>query len=80
MIHDTRPCSAKKFRVIADEKAETYEICETPHDFHSLFTNIKEKYPMDEMELRSHLLSLIDNNLMLCDNNKYLSLAIPVRR
>jgi len=78
MISDTRPCSIQRFHTLADEEAKIYGLCETMHTFDSIYTSIKEDFPLfKEEDLGNVLSDLIDKKLMVCDNSRYLSLAIP---
>jgi ribosomal peptide maturation radical SAM protein 1 len=79
MINDTRPSSIQRFHLLANEEAKVFELCETMHNFNSIFIRVKEEYPtITEEGLRHVLLSLIDKKVMICDNKRYLSLAIAL--
>jgi ribosomal peptide maturation radical SAM protein 1 len=79
MINDTRPCRLQSFYILVNEEAKVYSLCETMHSLNSLYVNIKEDFPMfKEKELRDVLFDLLDKKLILCDNGRYLSLAVPV--
>jgi ribosomal peptide maturation radical SAM protein 1 len=76
MISDTRPSSIQRFHLLSNEEAKVFELCENMHHFNSIFIRIKEDYPaITEEGLRHVLLSMIDRKIMVCDNNRYLSLA-----
>jgi ribosomal peptide maturation radical SAM protein 1 len=77
MIKDTRPCSLQSFYVLTNEERMIYEICETIHSFQNIFIKVREDYPLiTEEETREVLSNLVIKKLMICDNGKYLSLAI----
>jgi hypothetical protein len=79
MINDTRPCSIQKFQMLSNEKARIYEICETIHSFQTILLRIREEFPLiTENDLRDLLCDLVNKKLMVCNSEKYLSLAVPV--
>lgn len=79
MINDTRPCSVKGCHLLANQEAMIYELCQTVHSIQTIFMKARQEYPLiAEEEIRNVLSDLLDKKLMLCDNDKYLSLAIPV--
>jgi hypothetical protein len=78
MIADTRPCSVDRVHLIGNEEARVYELCETIHSFQAIFMRMQEKYrSLTERNLRNLLAGLVDE-IMLSNNDKYLSLAIPI--
>jgi hypothetical protein len=80
VINDTRPFSDQKFYLLAKEEAVTYQLCEIVHNFNSIFTRLREYYPLiTEDDLRTVLSNLLNKKLLLGDNDRYLSLAIPVK-
>jgi ribosomal peptide maturation radical SAM protein 1 len=80
MIRDTRPSSIQRFQVLANEEAKIYGLCETMHTFDSIYIRIKEDFPLFKEEALVNVLSdLIDKKLMVYDNSRYLSLAIPAK-
>jgi ribosomal peptide maturation radical SAM protein 1 len=80
-INDTRPCSLQNSYMLANEEAMIYELCETSRSIHSILMKIQQEYPLvTEDKLRNVLSNLVDKKLMLCYDDKYLSLAIPVKQ
>jgi hypothetical protein len=80
MIKDTRPSSVQSFHILTNELAHVYAICETMHNLNSILSKIHDNYPfITDNELKDMLSELLDKNIMIQDNDKYLSLAIPVK-
>jgi ribosomal peptide maturation radical SAM protein 1 len=79
MINDTRPSSTETFYMLKDEEARIFQICQVPHTAETVTINIKEDFPDVTQEVTTNILiGLVNNGLLLDDNGKYLSLAIPI--
>jgi ribosomal peptide maturation radical SAM protein 1 len=79
MIVDTRPCAVQNLQLLEDEEAKMYEMCETPKTFHDILMNIQVVFPsITENQLNNILSSFINKKLILCINDRFLSLAIQV--
>jgi ribosomal peptide maturation radical SAM protein 1 len=79
MIRDSRPCSVQNFQVLSGEMAKIYDICESVHSFNVLFSKIRNFYPfITKDDLITFLSKLLDKKLIIKDQEKYLSLAVPV--
>ncbi len=79
MINDTRPCSVQRFHMLANEEAQIFRLCEGIHSFQSILLKIQNDFPrIQEDDVTEILSNLVDKKLMICDNSRYLSLAIPI--
>jgi len=77
-IEDTRPCSSQRFCTLRDDQAKAYNICETAHTFQSILVNLQQRSSQStEKNLREILSNMVNRKLMLCNQDKYLSLAVP---
>jgi ribosomal peptide maturation radical SAM protein 1 len=80
MIADTRPCSVQRFHLLSNEEARIYEMCQDVHSLGVIFTKLQNEYPLlREDDIKNLLNVLVENKVMLCENAKYLSLAIPTK-
>jgi ribosomal peptide maturation radical SAM protein 1 len=81
MINDSRPCSKRNFYMFSDEEAEIYKICENIHSLQSIMLRIRRDYPSIEEEfVMKSLSNFMKKKLMLHDGDKFLSLAVEIKR
>jgi ribosomal peptide maturation radical SAM protein 1 len=79
MINDTRKCAVHDFHILSNETARIYDICDGVRSFQSILVAVKRDYPsLTENDVEESLYDLLDKKLMLCDKNRYLSLAVPL--
>jgi hypothetical protein len=81
LISDSR--SSAKFNQITltGAQKDIYEYCHQIRGFPSIFSYVRGQhnhYPIRERDVRDFLEEMVFLNLMVSENNKYLSLAIPI--
>jgi hypothetical protein len=80
VIADTRRCSVKRFHLLLNEEARIYQMCQDVHSLGAIFMKIQVEYPsLTEDDIKNLLNNLVKNKVMLCENARYLSLAIQTK-
>lgn len=80
LIEDSRSNAVAFQTVLESIEKDIYVFCDKIRTLSSILDAIKKKYsnyPVRERDVRDILENMIDLNLMVGENNKYLSLAIP---
>jgi ribosomal peptide maturation radical SAM protein 1 len=81
-IQDERPNSVKTRIILEYGQKDIYEYCDEVRSFSSIFSYIRDKYSqysLRERDIRDFLKDMVNSNLMVCEKDKFLSLAIPVK-
>jgi hypothetical protein len=78
LIYDTRPSSIQKFQILSDETAFVFALCDSIHNIESIYVRTKEKFSLPINQIMEIIKSLVNNNLMITNNNYYLSLATSI--
>ena len=78
IIHDRRPGAKQaRFELTGLEKA-AYEYCDAAHYLEAIHGHLLELgYAVDKEALRHRLEEWVEDRLMLCEGDRFLSLAVP---
>lgn len=77
LIRDTRKCAVSNYLVLKGKKAVIYDNCDPAISKRQLYRKFESKITVKELD--KVINELVIKNLLLNINNKYLSLAIPVK-
>ena len=79
VIHDRRP-GAKQARLeLSGMEKSAYQYCDKAHALQAIHGHLLELgYTVDKKALRHQLERWVEDRLMLCEGNWFLSLAVPV--
>lgn len=79
-IEDKRSNAMVSQTILESAQKDIYEYCDKIQNFSSIFSHIREKYssyPVRARDIRDFLREMVDLNLMVNEDDNYLSLAIP---
>lgn len=80
LIKDTRSNAIVSQTVLESAQKDIYEYCDKIQNFSSIFSHIRERYssyPVKARDIKDFLREMVNLNLMVNEENNYLSLAIP---
>jgi ribosomal peptide maturation radical SAM protein 1 len=81
IIFDTRPCSSQKYHIFSNEEAQIFETCETAQTFHTIRSKLQRYHSsITEVQLGDFLRLVSDNRLIISDQDRYFSLAVPTEK
>ncbi|SRR5579884_105415 len=79
IIRDTRPCRVSEFFTMEDQSAFIYEICSSLHSLGSIIEKARSRYQsIENHEVEMILSKMVGSNLVIQENDSYLSLATPL--
>ena len=80
LLCDTRRCATQGRRLLVDWQAKLYEYCDAIHSHAAIHRFCAEAYPSaGKNEIDSFLLAAVQENIMLQEDDMFLSLAVLVQ-
>lgn len=81
LVRDTRPQAKTTWIKLTSYRRTIYDFCGQIRSISEILAHARQKYatqPLRERDIREILQELINDNIMACEADKYLSLAVPV--